>query len=278
MKLRAAATAGLLLGPAVLFLLAWYAIPVANVLLLSVGYPRWTGAHLVRFFSEPVYLEVLRTTFLMSAIITALCAVIGYPAAYLMASAGARARTWLLIAVVLPFTTSMLVRTYAWMALLGRDGVVNQAMMALGFWGSPAKLMHNTTGVFVGMVHIMAPFMILSIYAVMRNIDLGLCRAAETLGARPLVSHLTVYLPLALPGVVAGSLLVFMLSLGFYITPALLGSPRDIWIAMLVEMQITQVLDWNFGAAIAAVLLVATLVLYVVYIKLFGESRLGQVT
>jgi putative spermidine/putrescine transport system permease protein len=278
MKLRAAITAGLLLGPAVLFLLAWYAIPVANVLLLSVGYPAWTAAHLVQFFSVPVYLEVLRTTFLMSAIITLICAVLGYPAAYLMATAGERARAWLLVAIVLPFTTSMLVRTYAWMALLGRDGVVNQAMMALGFWGSPARLMHNTTGVFVGMVHIMAPFMILSVYAVMRNIDLGLCRAAETLGARPLVSHLTVYLPLALPGVVAGSLLVFMLSLGFYITPALLGSPRDIWIAMLVELQITQVLDWNFGAAIAAVLLVATLALYVLYVKLFGETRLGQIT
>jgi ABC-type spermidine/putrescine transport system permease subunit I len=278
MRLRNALTAGLLLGPAVLFLLAGYAVPVTNVLLLSVGYPALTGAHLLRFFQEPVYLDVLRTTFAMSALITGICAVLGYPAAYLIASAGARARPWLVVAVMLPFTTSMLVRTYAWMALLGRDGVVNHTMVALGFWGSPAKLMHNTTGVLVGMVHIMVPFMILSIYAVMRNIDVSLCRAAETLGAWPYVSHLTVYFPLALPGVIAGSLLVFMLSIGFYITPALLGSPQDVWIAMLVELQVNQILDWNFGAAIAAVLLVVTLALYVVYVKLFGSTRLGQVT
>ena len=278
MRGRGALAATLLLGPAVAFLLVAYALPVANVLLLSVGYPNLTGAHLLRFFREPVYLDVLQTTFAMSAIITVLCAVLGYPAAYLMATAGPRARTWLLVAVMLPFTTSMLVRTYAWMALLGRDGVVNQAMIALGLWGSPARLMHNTTGVLVGMVHVMAPFMILSIYAVMRNIDPGLLRAAETLGARPAVSHLTVYLPLAMPGVVAGSLLVFMLSLGFYITPALLGSTREVWIAMLVEMQVNQVMDWPFAATIATVLLVVTVVLYAVYIRLFGHARLGQLS
>jgi putative spermidine/putrescine transport system permease protein len=179
---------------------------------------------------------------------------------------------------MLPFTTSMLVRTYAWMALLGRDGAVNQSMIALGFWGSPAPMMHNTVGVLVGMVHIMVPFMILSIYSVMRGIDNSLLRAAESLGARPIVSHATVYLPLAMPGVAAGALLVFIFSIGFYITPALLGSPQDIWIAMLVEMQVNQVLNWNFGAAIALVLLVVTVVLYVIYVRLFGPARLGQIT
>ena len=278
MRLRGAVTTALLVGPALVFLVVCYAIPVGNILLMSVGAPAFTGTHLLRFFREPVYLEVLRTTFTMSALITLLAAVLGYPAAYLLASAGPRTRAWLLVAIMLPFTTSMLVRTYAWMALLGRDGVVNQAMIALGFWGTPARLMHNTTGVLVGMVHLMAPFMILSIYAVMRGIDVSLVRAAETLGARPLVSHVTVYFPLALPGVIAGSLLVFMLSLGFYVTPALLGSPQDIWIAMLVELQVHQLLDWNFAAAIASVLLVTTLALYVVYVKLFGETRLGQLT
>jgi ABC-type spermidine/putrescine transport system permease subunit I len=277
-SVRRAVTAGLLLGPALIFLIVWYALPVGNVLLMSVEYPKLTGVHLARFFHEPVYLHVLRTTFEMSVIITLLCALLGYPAAYLIANASPQARTWLLIAVMLPFTTSMLVRTYAWMALLGRDGVVNHAMIAVGFWGSPAKLMHNTIGVLVGMVHIMVPFMILSIYSVMRNIDTNLCRAAESLGARPYVSHLTVYLPLAMPGVVAGCLLVFIFSIGFYITPALLGSPQDIWIAMLVEMQVNHILNWNFGAAIALILLVVTVALYVVYVKLFGPTRLGQIT
>jgi putative spermidine/putrescine transport system permease protein len=207
-----------------------------------------------------------------------ICALLGYPAAYLMASATPRVRAWLFIAVMLPFTTSMLVRTYAWMAILGRDGVVNKAMLALGFWGTPAPLMHNTVGVLVGMVHIMVPFMILSIYAVMRGIDVNLLRAAGSLGARPSVAHLAVYFPLALPGVFAGCLLVFIFSIGFYITPALLGSPQDVWIAMLVELQVNQILNWNFGAAIALVLLAATLALYVVYVKVFGAQRLGQVT
>src|SRR6185369_7310902 len=116
---------------------------------------------------------------------------------------------------------------------------------------------------------------VLSIYAVMRGIDVQLCRAAETLGARPLGSHLTVYLPLAVPGVIAGALLVFMLSLGFYVTPALLGSAQDIWIAMLVELNVNQLLDWSFAAAIASILLVTTLALYVVYVRLFGDASLG---
>jgi putative spermidine/putrescine transport system permease protein len=278
MRARRVLTGALLLAPAGLFLLAAYAVPLARILLMSVGPSPFTGEHLARFFREPVYLEVMRTTFTMSLLVTVLAAVLGYPAAYLIATAGPRARAWLLVAVMLPFTTSMLVRTYAWMALLGRDGVVNQAMIALGFWGSPAKLMHNTTGVLVGMVHLMAPFMILSIYAVMRGIDVQLCRAAETLGARPLVSHLTVYLPLAFPGVIAGSLLVFMLSLGFYVTPALLGSAQEIWIAMLVELHVNQLLDWSFAAAIASVLLVTTLGLYIVYVRLFGDASLGELT
>src|SRR5690348_11441638 len=171
MTSRRVLTGVLLLAPAGLFLLAAYAIPLGRILLMSVGPSPLTAEHLARFFREPVYLDVMRTTFTMSLLVTVLAAVLGYPAAYLIATASARARAWLLVAVMLPFTTSMLVRTYAWMALLGRDGVVNQAMLALGFWGSPARLMHNTTGVLVGMVHLMAPFMILSIYAVMRGID-----------------------------------------------------------------------------------------------------------
>ncbi len=268
---------GALFGPAGVFLLVCYMLPLLGVLGLSVGYPAWTGAHLARFFEEPAYLEVLRTTFVMSAVITFVCAVLGYPTAYLIAAASPAARTWLLVAIMLPFTTSTLVRTYAWMALLGREGMVNRTMVALGFWGSPGKLMHNEFGVVVGMVHVMIPLMILSIYAVMRSVDGRLVRAAETLGATPLIAHLRVFLPLALPGVSAGCLLVFMLSIGFYITPALLGSPREVWISMLIEIQVNQVLNWNFAAAAATVLLAVTVALYVVYVRLFGELRMGPV-
>ena len=273
---RTVAGASLLLGPALAFLLVAYGLPLANVLLLSVGYPRLTGAHLAQFFRNPVYLTVLWTTFMMSALITFVCAILGYPAAYLLTTASPRARRWLVVAIVLPFATSMLVRTYAWMALLGREGVVNQAMLALGFWGSPAKLMHNTFGVMVGMVHLMLPLMVLSMYSVISTIDRTLGKAAETLGATPLVSHLRVFLPLSLAGVSAGSLLVFMLSIGFYVTPALLGSPKDIWISMLIELQVNQTLNWHFAAAIATVLMVSSLTLYVIYGRLFGYARVGQ--
>jgi putative spermidine/putrescine transport system permease protein len=277
-RARGSIAAALLLGPALLFLLVWYALPVGNVLLMSVEWPHLTPVHLLRFFQEPVYLQVLQKTFVMSAFITIACVVLGYPAAYVIARAGERWRLWLLVAVMLPFTTSMLVRTYAWMAILGRNGVVNQSMVALGFWGSPAALMHNTIGVLVGMVHIMLPFMILSIYSVMRTIDVSLLRAAESLGAPPWISHVTVYFPLTVPGIVGGSLLVFIFSIGFYVTPALLGSPSDVWIAMLVELQVNQLLNWNFGAATALILLAVTVLLYIVYVRLFGVARLGQLT
>lgn len=265
----------LLLGPATAFLLLAYGLPLANVLLLSVGYPRLTVAHLAEFFRNPVYGTVLLTTFTMSALITLVCVILGYPAAYLLATASPRVRRWLVVAIVLPFTTSMLIRTYAWMALLGREGVVNQTMLSLGFWGSPAKLMHNTFGVVVGMVHLMLPLMILSMYSVMSTIDRNLGKAAETLGATPLVSHLKIFLPLSVPGINAGSLLVFMLSIGFYVTPALLGSPREIWISMLIEIQVNQILNWNFAAAIATILLACSLLLYAAYVRLFGYARLG---
>lgn len=273
---RGVLAVAVLLGPSLVFMVGAYGVPLANVFLLSVGYPDLTGTHLAEFFRQPAYLTVLRTTFVMSGLITLVCAVLGYPAAYLLATASPRARTALLVAILLPFTTSMLVRTYAWMALLGREGLANQVILALGLSGSPLKLMHNAFGVVVGMVHVMLPLMILSIYSVMRNIDLNLCRAAETLGATPLVSHFRIFLPLSMPGINAGVLLVFMLSIGFYVTPALLGSTRDIWISMLIEMQVNQVLNWEFAAAIAAILLACSLVLYVVYVKLFGYARLGH--
>ncbi len=251
-----------------------YAVPVGEVLLMSVGYPNPTTAHFRKFFAEPIYLTVLRTTFSMSGLITLICVVLGYPTAYVLATASARVRAVLLLAILLPFTTSMVVRTYAWMALLGREGVVNQAVVALGLSGAPVKLMHNTFGVMVGMVHVMLPLAILSMYSVMRNIDQRLLKAAETLGATPLVSHLQVFLPLSVPGIGAGAVLVFMLSIGFYITPALLGSTRDIWISMLIEMQVNQTLNWNFAAAIAAVLLAFSVALYVLYLRVFGPTRL----
>jgi len=161
-------------------------------------------------------------------------------------------------AVLIPFWTSLLVRTYAWMVILGRRGIVNETLMALGLREVPLDLLFNRFSVTIGMVHILLPFMVLCLYAAMRGIDRGLLLAAENLGARPIQAFVRIFVPLSLPGVVSGSLIVFITALGFYITPALLGGARNTMIAQLIAGQITEQLNFGFGSALAIVLLILT--------------------
>ena len=177
-----------------------------------------------------------------------------------MSTASPRVRNFLIAMVLLPFWVSSLVRTYGWMVLLGREGVVNRSLAALGVIDRPLPLMFNTLGVILGMVHILLPFMVFPIYSVMRGLDPALVRAAYGLGARPRAAFLRVYLPLTVPGIAAGCLLVFVVAIGFFVTPALLGGRGNIVIAMLIEEQVNQVLNWGFAAALAVALLAVTLV------------------
>jgi ABC-type spermidine/putrescine transport system permease subunit I len=189
--------------------------------------------------------------------------------AYFLATASPR---WVLIGLVflmLPFWTSILVRTYAWMILLGRNGVVNQLLLALGFVGEPVTLLYNVTGVLIGMVHVLLPYMVFPIYSAMLRIDRDLMLAAEGLGASGWQVFWRVLLPLTMPGVMAGTALVFILSLGFYITPALLGGGRVIMIAVLIEQQVRQFLEWGFASALSILLLIATL------LALLALNRMG---
>ena len=223
-----------------------------------------------------VHVEVLIRTFVVSISVTLLCLLLGYPLAALIArSKGAVANT-LLILVLLPFWTSLLVRTSAWVVLLQSRGVVNSALAWAGLIdpSQPLDLIYNRIGVLIAMTHILLPFMVLPIYSVMRSIPPVYLRAASSLGAPPFSAFWRVYLPMSMPGVSAGALLVFILALGYYITPALVGGPRDQMVSYFIAYYSNQVTNWGMAAALSAILLVAVLILYAVYNRLVGIDRL----
>ena len=264
----------LLLSSPLLFLLALYAYPISRMLLLSLFDPKFTVTHYAHFFKVSAYLSILINTFKMSISVTVICLLLGYPVAYLLSTTSSRTRNLLMVMIVLPFFTAILVRTYAWMVILGRNGILNQLLISWGFISSPLKLMHNLLGVYVGMVQILLPFMILPLYSVMVGIDRGLMKAAENLGANPFRVFFHVFLPLSLPGVGGGSLLVFILALGFFITPSLLGGVSDVMISMLIENHVSNLLNWGFASAIAVVLLAITLTIFPFYNRLSGIGKM----
>ena len=262
------------LAPALAFLAVFFVYPLARMLALSMEAPEGPFSYYASILASPVYMTVLGLTFKTALGVTVLCVVLGVPTAYLLASLQGTWRNVLLVAVVLPFLTSILIRTYAWMAILGRNGVVNQLLLRAGLTEAPVRLMHNELGVYVGMVHVLLPFMILPVFSVMSAIDHRLLRAAESLGASPRRALLTVFLPLALPGIASGALLVFLIAIGFYITPALLGGPKQVMISNLIEVQVMELLQWGFGSALAFVLLAATVLLMLLFDRFLGLERL----
>ena len=223
-----------------------------------------------------VHVEVLVRTFVVSVSVTLICLLLGYPLAAMIARAPGALGNLLLILVLLPFWTSLLVRTTAWVVLLQGRGVINSALIWLGLLqpDQPLELIYNRIGVLIAMTHILLPFMVLPIYSVMKSIPPVYLRAASSLGAPPLSAFWRVYLPMSLPGVSAGCLLVFILALGYYITPALVGGPRDQMISYFIAYYANQVTNWGMAAALSGILLVAVLVLYAVYNKLVGVDRL----
>jgi len=254
---RALAALGL---PALLLLALLFAFPVLRLLGLSLegGSLGWYGKAL----GEGLYLEVFWITFRIAALVTLLALLLGYPLAYFLATTTRFWTTLGFIFVILPLWTSILVRTYAWMVLLGRNGVVNRILLDLGLVREPLPLLYNELGVVIGMVHVLIPYMVLPIYSALKRLDPSLAQAAEGLGAPASRIFLRIVLPLTLDGVFAGAILVFVLSLGFFITPALLGGGRVIMIAVLIEQQVRETLDWSFAGALSAVLLVATVAIY----------------
>ncbi|QPC42531.1 ABC transporter permease [Kaustia mangrovi] len=250
-----------LLGlPTVVFLLVLFAIPVARFMLAPLA------AGMVEPYVEAmtgdVYRQVIWNTFKISAYVTVLAFLLGYPVAYFLTIAPPFWRLVGFFCVLMPFWTSILVRTYAWLVILGRQGIVNEALLAAGIIDKPIVLLHSMPTVLLGMVHVLMPFFIFPVYAIMQRIDMNLIAAARGLGAPDWRVFTRVYLPLTLPGVLSGATLVFILSMGFFITPALLGGGRVTMIAVLIEQHVNALLDWEFAGALSAVLLAATLVVY----------------
>ena len=255
----------LLVLPAVVFLAVFFLAPLVTMSLRSVTDPPGAGlSNYAKFFEQAAYLRVLTNTFWIALISTVICLLIGYPYAYLMTIVPGRIAGLLLIAVLLPFWSSLLVRTFAWQVILRDTGVINSFLMNVGLISTPLELIRTTMGVILGMSHVLLPFMVLPIFAVMRRIDPELSRAAANLGAAPWRAFVRVVVPLSMPGVLAGALLVFVLALGFYITPALLGGPRDQMISQLIVEQVQRTLDWGFAAAMSVLLMAFTLAILLV--------------
>ena len=217
-----------------------------------------TLANYDMIFSTTSTLNIFWTTFRVSLLVTLFCALLGYPVAYFLGLLPRRAAAFCLLAVLLPFWTSILVRTYAWMVLLARKGLVNTGLKDLGLIDEPLRLMHNEFGTIIGMTHIMLPFLILPLYATIRSIDRGYLRAGASLGARPTTVFWRVFFPLSLPGFLGGLCFVFVLCLGFFVTPALLGGGKVQMIAMIIERNIVMHASWGPAAAIGVLLLAIT--------------------
>jgi ABC-type spermidine/putrescine transport system permease subunit I len=259
----------LLVAPLVVYLLAFYAIPLTAMLLRSVSDPTWTLENFQRLVGDTVFIRVFWTTLRTALVVTAGTLLLGYPVALALSRLRGGAASVVLIIVLLPFWTSVLVRSYAWMVLLGRKGMINEALLAIGLTDAPLKLLNTPLAVHIAMIHILLPYMILPIASVLRGLDPALPRAASGLGAAPFSVFARVILPLSMPGVAAGVLLVFVLSLGFYITPALVGGPRDFMLSMLIAQQV-ELLNWPYAACLSATLLAATLLIIAMFQRLPG--------
>ncbi len=248
----------LLTVPAQLFLLLLFVYPLVK--LITTGLVDSGLNEYVTVFRESYYLKILYQTFEISLLVTLLCLVLGYPLAYFLATTTPFWRLLGFSFVILPLWVSVLVRTYAWMILLGRNGVINKALMGLNLIDTPIGLLNSYFAVVIGMVHVLMPFMVLPIYGAFARLDFSLSEAARGLGAPPRQVFLKILVPLTMRGVVSGVLLVFVLCLGFFITPALLGGGKVSMIAMVIEQQVREFLAWDFAAALTLILLVMTLV------------------
>ena len=252
-----------LVAPALLLILVTMLLPVGWLFYLSILSD--TGAysleHYQRMWEQPSYGRTFLATFQVSALTTAICILLGYPLSYFLSELPKRAANLCMIAVLLPLWTSLLVRTYAWLVLLQRRGLINNWGIELGLWDEPLALVHNMTGTLIGTVHVMLPFLVLPLYSAMRAIDRNYLRAAANLGASPLRSFWLVFFPLAMPGLAAGALIVFVLCLGFYVTPAVLGGGKVIMVSSRIANDIEIFFNWGAASALGVVLLVLTIAL-----------------
>jgi putative spermidine/putrescine transport system permease protein len=274
-----------LVGPACLWLFVFFLIPLVLILRLSFfGFSPTGGivpvaglGNYIKVFTDPYYIGIFVRTVRISLLVTALTVLLGYPEAYYLTRIRGRFKALVLVAVLSPLIVSAITRTFGWFILLAPNGLVNSAIMALGLADGPVKLIYSETGIVIGLTHVLVPFMVLSIYASLQQRNPALVAAAHTLGAGPVRAFLQVTLPLSLPGIVAGSVVVFTLSMSAFVTPAILGGTRVRVVAYLIYEQFLLSLDWPFGAALALLLVGITLVVVLVYNRWIERGRWAEV-
>jgi ABC-type spermidine/putrescine transport system permease subunit I len=266
----------MLMGPLIMLLLVFYLYPLIKLFAESfiIG-GQFSWEHYYHFFREPMYRKILIRTIKFAVYVTILCFVIGYPIAYFLARIRSQILcNILMIGVLLPFFTSVLVRSYAWIVILRTKGIINSFLLSIGFINEPLDILYNEFSVIVGMTHIMLPFMVLPIFSVLKNIDPRLLRAARNLGANAKRAFALITFPLSLPGVGAGVMFTFIISLGFFIVPALLGGPKTLLISTLIAQQINFFANWEFAGAISVILLMTTIIMVIVFDKIVGLEKI----
>ncbi|GHD20625.1 ABC transporter permease [Tianweitania populi] len=264
----------LLMAPFFALVIFAFLYPLGSLLSLSVLEPSPTLTNYERVFDNPIYATVLYRTLRMALLVSLLSLALSLPVAILMANSRGPKAVFLTACVLLPFWSSVLVRTAAWSILLQRNGLVNEFLQGIGITSEPLRLLYTQGAVVIAMTHVLMPFMVLPIYGALRNIPFDYNRAAAICGAGPLRSFWEVTLPLAMPGILGGFILVFLTALGYFITPSLLGSPQEMMIATLISQQIRENLDWPFAAALVGVLTLLVTIITLVFSKVFRFERM----
>lgn len=277
---RRSSVAGLPAGsgsalPALLLVGLFFIVPVVALLLRSVTDPEPGIQNYAALFGSDTYVRVFLNTFLVASVVTAVTILVAFPVAWMLAIMPPALGSIVFGIIILSMWTNLLTRTYAWMVLLQRTGVINRALMGLGIIHEPLPLINNLAGVTIGMVYIMLPFMILPLVGTLRAIDPMTLRAAALCGASPFEAFRRILLPLSLPGIAAGGLMVFVMSLGYFVTPALLGGTSNMMLAEMIAQTVQSLLNWGLGSAAAFVLLVVTMALYAIQLRLVGARRAG---
>lgn len=280
----------LLVLPALGWMLVFLILPILLILILSFAWrgqygPVDWGSSLPEFLDrlsldsyvrlvDPLYLEVLWTSLRMAAVTTGICILVGYPVAYFLARSQGRLRSLLLFLLLVPFWTNFLIRIYAWMILLRTHGLLNRALVGIGLLSEPVTVMYTPTAVMIALVYEFLPFMVLPLFTSLEKIDAHLFEAASDLYARPARTFWRVTLPLSLPGVIAGTILVFVPTMGMFVVPDLMGGARTALVGNLVRQQFLSARDWPFGSAASMVLMLLTLVATLIYTRVsgFGEE------
>lgn len=272
---RRARQQGLGVLPALAFVAIFFIAPVAVLLLRSVLEPVPGFGNYAQLIGSATYLKIFANTFIVSGLVTAISLLIGFPVAWALAIMPGRLTSVIFAILLLSMWTNLLARTYAWMVLLQRTGLINKMLIGMGLIDKPLALVNNLTGVTIGMTYIMLPFIILPLYGVIKKIDPSTLQAAALCGANRWQCLTRVLLPLAMPGMAAGALMVFVMSLGYFVTPSLLGGTANMMLAELIAQFVQSLVNWGMGGAAALVLLVVTLLLYAVQLRFLGNQNPG---